>query len=386
MIKIGTRHNLIYPMMFIIFTGIRKIDSILMEIITKFSGSLFLTLIMFIADTIAGLIIYLYHLNFLKEKEASKFMGIELIQAPSEITPPDSTLKIYLLLFFASFLDFSEYFVSSYYIPEIFKNNSKSLEWRLKSIIICTSSILSYFVLEFPIFKHQILSIIIILICLIIVIITEIINNEKSLEHTILLLLLMLINHIFNSGIDIIEKYLLEYDFINPFKMLMMEGIMGFLLSLFLLIFQSPLKKLKKAYNDEDVNFFLLIIFLILYFLLSGGRNIYRVTTNKLYSPMTKALSDYILVPLLIIYYYIMEEDFKVNGKTLLYYFIINLIISFIIVFCGLIYNELIVLFFCKFEHDTHYEVSKRAKKIESQAYELSLNERTNSDSSMSEE
>ena len=70
MIKFGTRHNLLYPMMFLLFTGIRKIDSIMMKELTDFNGSLFLTLIMFIADFVGGIIVYSYHLKFLKEKEA----------------------------------------------------------------------------------------------------------------------------------------------------------------------------------------------------------------------------------------------------------------------------------------------------------------------------
>ena len=108
-------------------------------------------------------------------KKKTKYLNlqnIELIQAPTEIYPPDSDSRIYLLLFLASFLDFSEYFISSYYILEKIKNVSISLEWRLKSIIIGTSALFSYYLLKFPMFKHQKLSIITILICLIVIIIT----------------------------------------------------------------------------------------------------------------------------------------------------------------------------------------------------------------------
>ena len=137
MIKLGRRHNLIYAMMFVIFNILRKIDSIIMKNHMEFHGSLLLTIIMFIADFISGLIVYLYNLKYLKEKEASKFMGIELIQAPSNIESPDSSFKIFILLFMASYLDFEEYLLSSFYIPETFQDVSISIEWRLKSIIIC---------------------------------------------------------------------------------------------------------------------------------------------------------------------------------------------------------------------------------------------------------
>ena len=39
---------------------------------------------------------------------------------------------------------------------------------------------------------------------------------------------------IFDALIDSIEKYLYEYDFLNPFYALMYEGLFGFILSFFL--------------------------------------------------------------------------------------------------------------------------------------------------------
>ena len=380
MIKFAKRRNLIYAMMFVIFNFLRKADSIVMKNYIGFSGSLILTSLMFIADFISGLIVYLYNLKYLKEKEASKFMGIELIQASSNITPPDSNFKIFILIFFASFVDFTEYILSSYYIPVEFEDVSISIEWRLKSIIICFSAFLCYFSLKIPVFKHQIITIITILICLLIVIITEIIVFTKVKNHSLLdilkVIFLMIIDHIFNASLDVIEKYLLEYDFMNPYLILMMEGLFGFILSLiFTFTFDvKPFKKINNIYKEKNKKFACLIVCFVLYFLLSCGRNVYRITTNKLYTPTHKALFDYILVPLLIIYYYVWDDDFQFNGEKVFYYFFINLLISFIMVFCGLIYNELIIIFFCGLDYNTHYEVSKRAKLIESKVYEMSLN------------
>ena len=308
-------------------------------------------------------------------------MGIELIQAPSEITPLDNDFKICLLLFFTSYLDFAEYILSSYYIPYKFNKVSISLEWRLKSIIICASSIFSYFILNIPIFKHQKLSIITILFCLIIVIITEMIeyydkqNQSEGSMYIIFVLILFIINQNFSSGFDVIEKYLLEVDHINPFKLLMLEGLLGFILFLLFSIYQNPFEEINKVKDKMPQKMPLLILFLILFFFLSCGRNIYRITTNKLYSPTTKALSDYIYVPIFIIYYFIWENDFSAKDKKIYYYFIVNLIISFIVVFCSLLYNEFIILYFCNLHYDTHYEVAIRAKKIENKPFELSFND-----------
>ena len=391
MIKIGTRRNLLYPLSFSILNGIRKVDFIIMKKYFNFSGSTLLSLIMFFSDFIGGLIIYLDQMKYLKEKEVTKYMGIELIQASSEMSPADNNAKMIILLIFLSYLDFAENILSSYYIPDKFKKVSKSLEWRLKSIIICISGILCFFSLKIPLFKHQIISIIIILICLLITILTEMIeyyneyNQEKGLIYIIYVLFLLVINQAFISGFDVIEKYFLEFNFINPFKLLMLEGIFGFVMTLLFCIHEDPFEQMKIINKKTPEKIKGLIIFLFVLFLLSCGRNIYRITTNKLYSPTTKALTDYIFVPLLIIYYFIFENDFTVKNKKIYYYFIINLIISFIIVISGLIYNEFIILFCFNLEYDTHYEVSKRAKKIQSKVFELSCNE-SYDDSIFSEE
>ena len=68
-------------------------------------------------------------------------------------------------------------------------------------------------------------------------IITEIIeyyeenNQDDRLFYIIYILFLLLINQAFALGFDIIEKYLLDFDFINPFKLLMIKGIIGFFIN-----------------------------------------------------------------------------------------------------------------------------------------------------------
>ena len=304
MFKVGKRHNLIYPLMFVIFTDIRLIISIIMKKYIKYYGTIFLTLIMFIADFLSGLIVYLYNLKYLRAKKEYKFMGIELIQAPSKIIPPDNHFKIYFLLFLGSYLDFTGYFLTSYYMPRKYGDYSRTLEKRLKCILICTSSFFCFFTLKFPLFKHQKMAVLIIFVCLVILVGTEILyyhSNSKSFtDFTIIFLIFF--DNIFTSSLDVIEKYLLEYDFLNPYKILMIEGIIGFCLTINLIKYNEPFQLLKYLYDNENDKFPYLVACLIMYFLLSCGRNVYRVTTNKLYSPTTKALFDYILVPFLIIF------------------------------------------------------------------------------------
>ena len=101
---------------------------------------------------------------------------------------------------------------------------------------------------------------------------------------------------------------------------------------------------------------------IVVFIILSGGKNLFRIVTTKIYSPMVTTLLDYVLNPIYLIYYYGALGDFKKeDGKLDVAYFTINIIISLIISFFGCVYNEFIILFFCGLEVDTHDQVSKRA-------------------------
>ena len=97
--------------------------------------------------------------------------------------------------------------------------------------------------------------------------------------------------------------------------------------------------------------------------LISGAKNLFRVVTNRIYSPMAKTLSDYFLNPVYLIYYYGACNDFTIKDKFDALYFSINFIISVLISFFGCVYNEFIILFCCGLGHDTHYLITKRSEE-----------------------
>ena len=266
MIKIGIRYNLIFPMMFIIFNFLRKINTILMDKIIGFNGSLLLTLFMFLSEFLFGLIFYIYHLRFLKKFDINKkstFMGIELIQAPKTIAHPDSNIKIYSFIFAITFIDFIEFMIATLYIPRKFQNLSKSLDIRLRGIFTLGSALLCFILLKFPIYRHQTFSLISIFISLIILIISEFIfedmveNGNKRI--LLFVILLFFITYFFNSFIDVIEKYLLEYDFINPFKMLMLEGLFGLILTLLFCFIENPIIEVIQVKDNNETLYFILL-------------------------------------------------------------------------------------------------------------------------------
>ena len=186
-------------------------------------------------------------------------------------------------------------------------------------------------------------------------------------------LFLIFINYFFDSFFDIIEKYLLEFDFMDPFKLIFVEGLFGFVLTCFYSFVENPFEEIKNEYKEQKLSqFFLLILSLVIYLVLCAGRNIYRVITNKIYYPITRSLTDSILDPLLITYYYIWENDFQdKTGNKNLGFFLINFFFTSFYVFFGCVYNEVLVLLCCKLGHDTHYKISRRASFTEKERKEL---------------
>jgi len=293
MIKIGLRNNLLYPLLLIIFTFFRRILSDVISDLLKFESSIsFLTLLMFFSEFIVGLSIYMYQLKFFKHNKKTNVRksSIKLIVTHNEISYPDSIFKIYILIFIATYFDFVVFILISYYFPQ-FENISKSLNVRLGGSLTLSSFILSYFLLKIKIFKHQKVSLIIIFVCLLLIIIVEISFNiiyNKIKWNIFLIILLNIISFIFIGFQNNIEKYLLEYNYINPFQLLMLEGLIGLILSIIYSLLDNPFKSIIDYSKSEKIKFIYLLICLILFIILSGLRNSYKILTIRKYSPMIK--------------------------------------------------------------------------------------------------
>ena len=192
-----------------------------------------------------------------------------------------------------------------------------------------------------------------------------------SFGQFIVVLILIFFMLIITSLGQIIEKYLIEVDKLSPFYILMIEGIFGIILSTVAIIStKAPERTAKMKENLSNTEFVFLIIANIIYIILSGGKNIFRLVTIKIFSPMTSTFMDYILNPFYIIYYFSSGNDFLHNGKSNYAYFIINLILSLVITFCGFVYNEFVILFCCGLERNTHDQVTLRSF-IETELHKL---------------
>ena len=387
MIKFALRPNLRYPIQLIIWSFIRTIERELISQFYSYKINLVYLPLMFLGEFIFGGIIYLYiEYTSKKTKEnenAISFMSIRLIDNSNKILKRrDKYYKIILLILFNVFFDFVEFVLSIEVLPK-FINSSSSMEHRLAGILIILQALFYRYILSLPILRHQFFSLIIITISLVLTIITEFIFQDINIFLTyinfLFLFCVIFLIQLFNSLLDVVDKYLFEYDYINPFQCLMLEGLFGLVYSLIYFLYKNPFPDIIKYYNNKSENYGLLIFLLILYSFLCGGQNMFRVTTNKIYSPMAATLSQYFLNPIYITINFILGNDFNSNGKRNYVYFIINFLLSFIISFCGCVYNEFLILFFYGLQYETHDQISSRAITMDIDEYDINdLNSNAN--------
>ena len=374
MIKFELRRNLIYPIQYMIWTLIRRLLTMFIKYLFNFKDSLAYAPIMFFGEFLAGGIIYLYLEKIVMKRRETKeqfFMSIKLIRNEENDTdyfvPLDKKTKILFLIFIASFFEWLDFLIESVTLPN-FKRVSPSLCMRLYGIATIASSFTYVYTLKLPLYKHHKFSLSIIGICLIGVIVSEYLFQDIDFGMTYGKFTMAIVSIIISKGYisiqDSIEKYLFEYDYMSPFVVLMYEGLFGFLLTFFFFFEKSYFHDVIKVYEDNNNSpgkFTLFIFLLILYMILSGLKNIFKMVTNKIYSPITKMLTDYIINPLYFLYYRAILEDFRTKGKPNYIYLILNFILGFIVSFFGCVYNEFIILFCCGLARDTHYQITERA-------------------------
>ena len=367
MIKISTRKNILYLLLLFAYYYLRKIDGIIISKVLDFHSSFIFTFLMAFGELFGGLAIYLYQkFLFINNKSSSKRFLIKIIGKKKKMNQADGWIKIIILIFFASFFDFYESIILNYIIQGL-AEISPTIDQRLCFIITISSSLICTYALRLKIGRHQVFSLIGMGISSGIVIILEIIFKIKGkvLSKLVIAYLLVICHLVFVTFTDVIEKYLIEYDFIDAFILLASEGAFEIVLCSIYSCVENPFKDIKNYHNNEkNKKYFPLLIFLlVLYFAFSAGLNVYRILCNVLYSPMAKSLPAYFLNPIFITYYFIFENDFTVGKKRNYIYFIINVIISIFIDLFAFIYNEFFILYCFDLEKETHFGISERSIK-----------------------
>ena len=386
MIKFTQRRNIFYIIQLVLWSNLRAIVKILLSKLYNFNKSSIYTILMFFGEFTSGSIVYKYQSKYLRKKENEALLALIKKNHPSfeKNQSKNNKIKVYILLIIATFLDFVEFIITTFYIKNFYFISS-SLDSRCYSFLVISNAFGYRYLLKFKIFKHQIFSLIIIFVCFIITLSTEYIfqitNEIFTYGEFTVSLVLILLEYFYLSLMDIIDKYLLEFESTDPFFIIMFEGLIGFFFGIGFCLKENPFPGLKYIYDSNSTTSFILFIFLIfLFYIFTILRTAFRIMVNKLYSPMVLTLSDYFLNPLYIIYDYI-DGDFKSKNGQNIFYFILNLILSILTAFSTFIYNEFIVLFCFGFERNTYDQITKRSfsEKLEMRMYD-SINKVSNED------
>ena len=359
-----------------VFIILQRANRIALEKINEDTNIvLLLSTLNFLSDFFFGSIISLFLKEKKKEKNANKIIGIRLLYYKVDnIEPQDSQTKILILILLASYFNFTSQIIKK--LLNIYINKDLLVNMKIRSIDICVSSLFYYYLMKVKLYKHHKLSLGIIIICILIIIIYQLIIHFEKIEDIIIMLLIIFSVNICEAFFDIIQKYLLEYNYINPFKLLIFEGFLEIIFTSFLFFFDSYRKELitiKDNFDKYIATGFLYISLIFTYFIFAGFKNIYQILTIRHYSPPARALSDSIKDPLLIIYNLINGEE---NITEIFSW--VNFVCSIITVFFNFVYNEFIILYCCKLAYQTHIEIDKRNKNIES--IKNSVNENIDTD------
>ena len=316
---------------------------------------------MILGVIVGGLTVYIYYIISFRKKKVAEYFRIDLIYNKVYFKQKDGAFKIALLIFFAGFFDFIEYIIASFFIPKI-TENSLIDGLGLGSIATISSSLICTYALGFKIGRHNKMSLIALSLCACGSIIFDLLFKPDNISFGkfIFAQFLSCLYLIFISFTDCIERYLVDYNFLNPFYILMIEGILEFIMAIFYSINKAPFQELGNQYDNNSAGKFTLLIFLlILYLLFSIVVNSYKIYCNCIYSPMARSLAGYFFNPFLNIYYFIR------NTEKNYFYFFINELIGILADIFACVYNEYIILFCCGFEHDTKDLISQRSEKTE---------------------
>ena len=353
MIKIKLRRNLIYLLIYFICAFLDY--SVLGLVIPSVTGfnTLYICIYLYpIENIIGGLVVFLYQKYSIRKKEKTQYFGIKFNKNKGA---SDGKFKIILLVFFAAYFNFYRFifyaFVKNTYI-------NFTMDLKLTTIQIIISTIICIYAFEFKFKKHHKISLIIISIFLFLSISTDIIYiiyyKYKLIRVLMLQYFMSLFFYMGYSFNNCIEKYLVDYNYMNPFIILMLEGVFEFIMASISFIKMDPFT----PFANIKCSLGLFIFLFILYTLLQVIVNIYRIYCNVIYSPMARSLVDYLLNPIINIYSFFATEDFYHNVA----YFIIIEIISIAISFFGCVFNEYIILYCFGLELETQDKIAERAK------------------------
>lgn len=373
--KCGTVSKLLwYPFLMPIFLFIRIYISLerntdklkktsAIVFIYDYDSPFFFSLISMMIYLLGGLLDLISIWNFKHknlEQTNKKTVVFELIQYKEDNANTKRT-KYYLLIFFAS-LFLSLCFVLSFILSS--KAIDSNFYTNMRVSLLFFDLLFSVALLRYPIYRHQILSIIFMMGGLLMVSISVVTQLGYQWE----LFLVCFCNYIFYAAGDCLVK-ILSYDRYNGiFKIMFHIGLISSIGLIIVLSFTWVIPCTTKIFfncinNVVDNGFFTLTnyfsqeplrqgLLFVGYIIVHFGYTVCLFQTLNHFSPLHRCMADSICV---LIAWFVQLRTVTFDGLALIGYILITI--------SSLIYNELIILNFWSLNEYTKSEIIKRSQR-----------------------
>lgn len=370
--------NIIYPLLLSIFSFLNFQAYMLITIKGKLQAHPFEILFLYsLGDILCGALEIVIHMRKKSRKKRFDFKEIHNDRASriSSISPtihlpaPNENEYYYLVItIFMIILGILKLGAGVLFVFQYIYTKNVVLE-IFGAIRILFTSILCYFLFKIKIYRHHLVSIIFIFIGVILAGVYPLIKfwNYFGISYFVFTICELIIN----SFLEVIEKYIMHFKYMSPYKILLLEGFVTLCYNSALLSILSFVKCPShfepitcKNYLVNVSEFFQIItdnkisiLYIFLYIISVSLLNIFRIMTNKTFTPTHRTVADAltsIYLWIFGIFIFTLKKDLSVAIFQLTGYLIV-------LVGC-LTYHEVLIWYCCKMEFNTKQEIDKRAK------------------------
>lgn len=261
--------------------------------------------------------------------------------------------KLYLFLYLSS-LSYSISFTTVNCLTSSKYDQSLDLSFEIRIFILFFIVILSYFILKYPIYRHQKFSIVLVLLGITLTSIFKFTNDKTTSNYAISIPTYLAVYFLFSCR-EVFQKWLMEYQNQTPIKIVVSESIFG-IVNLLIVLFS-----VQNSYGFNNVTelfyqmFKLNVVgYFIGYLLLSFLYAFFAIFTKYYYSPTVMSVAYSLSIMLWNI---IILVEIQSNNDWYYQY-----LPGYLLLFLGcLLYNEIIILYFCGLDEYTKKEITYRS-------------------------
>ena len=330
---------------------------------------LFLEFLIFPSEMLSGFLYLLSKKSLSPEEKKVSSHTRPIIHSYKQLTfittKKQNPIKIYLVLLGITTFDIVAYFLITYF-NKINQDSSNFFDSEMRVTEFLFVIILGYFFLNFKLHRHHYLSLILIFIGLVLISIHYI---KDSFHLSILLLIL---SNLLYSLMEIIEKWLMDIQYVSVYKLIFVEGLCGTIIMMIILFISIwvpcsewmnnakicnanekiiTLSSIGKLFSSGYIYYIQMLIFIVS----TLGYNVFLDLINKTNGPTHRVVSD----TLTSIIGFIISVILKNKNTYNLYY----TVIGDILIICGsLVFNEIIIIYVFKLGESTRQEIIRRER------------------------